>query len=570
MKNKNNRLAIVGLKTKQRYPWMSSCAAIVIIFYLLAKDLIHLIPTINLPDNLFSPTFQVTFSAIFMLILVFDIQRYIRRGKQIKKNTERLKQELNNIWLTKKTLQKKAHTYSGHADKLKLFISDKLLEFIEYDEKFLHFKNIAAEVRHNGVISYDIVKTALQLAQENAHNLQTDVEQSEVAHNTSTDQQTSSIYGSALDAMRYLWDLLDLSTADNIAMHIANYLIECEEHYYQIMLNQEQGNDLYQSVPYQPDFSALLAAKKTIAPFLAEHQEDDKGDFSNPLKTDINNKLRYQDDQFRIALNSDKNLLGNDNHIRLILENLLKNAQHFSHKVPYKQKSDRISLQLSESDGAITYSIYNRGPHVSDQDKDQIFQLGYSTRRVKEHHGKGLGLFFVNEIVKGYEGHIELNNITNVADTYSVRIEFENGEIITKVIQTNIENARPMVKNSQDEQLHKSLQWQYEQRIKTVEVSSTNSPETSIIDNLDEKIITTELDPCHPHLPLWSVEIQPKRGANKTHNVKFTPLDISGIAFNVTLPTANSRMEDDDSSFSEDFEQQVEALNLHFKELDDF
>ena len=99
--NKNNRIAIVGLTTKQRYPWLSSFAAIAIILYLLAKDLIHFIPTINLPEKVFSPSFQIAFSAIFILILLFDIQRYLRRGKQIKKNTERLKQELNNIWLPK-------------------------------------------------------------------------------------------------------------------------------------------------------------------------------------------------------------------------------------------------------------------------------------------------------------------------------------------------------------------------------------------------------------------------------------------------------------------------------------
>lgn len=565
MRNKQNHLAIAGLNTKQTYPWISSLAAIAMIVYLLAKDLIHLMPTIKLPEILFFPYVQVTFATIFMLILLFDIQRYRRSGKQIKQNTERLKQELNTIWLSKKQLQKKAHTYSGHADKLKLFISDKLLEFIEYDEKFLHFKNIAAEVRHNGVISYDIVKTALQQAQDSEQNKHNDTVPAEIDFN-STNPQSNDVYANALGAMRYLWDLLDLSTADNIALHIANYLIECEEHYYQIMLNQEQGNDLYQSVPYQPDFSALQIAKKTITPFLG----DLTAATNNGFKVGINGKLRYQDKQFRISLNSDKNLLGNDNHIRLILENLIKNAQHFSNKTPYKQKSDRISLQLSEKAGTVTYSVFNRGPHVSDQDKEQIFQLGYSTRRVKEHHGKGLGLFFVNEIVKGYEGRIEVNNIRNQADTYSLRIEFENGEIITKVIQTNVEDARPMVKDSQDEALSKSLQWQYEQPIKTLEVSSTNAAETSIINNINAKTITTVLDPSNPHLPLWSLEIQPKRGVNKTHNVQFTPLDINGIAFNVTLPTANARMEEDSLDLSDDFEQEVEALNSHFKEFEDF
>jgi len=99
---------------------------------------------------------------------------------------------VQELWESKKRLQLKAHTYSDHADKLKRFISDKLLEYIEYDEKFLHFKSIAAEVRHNGVISFDKVQTTLQRIEDEAD----------------TPKQVSDVRA-ARDAMRYLWDLLD-------------------------------------------------------------------------------------------------------------------------------------------------------------------------------------------------------------------------------------------------------------------------------------------------------------------------------------------------------------------------
>jgi hypothetical protein len=46
--------------------------------------------------------------------------------------------------------------------------------------------------------------------------------------------------------------------------------------------------------------------------------------------------FRY--DQFNIRVVSKRALLVNSNHVRWILENLLKNAQHFSCKVSFKQK----------------------------------------------------------------------------------------------------------------------------------------------------------------------------------------------------------------------------------------
>lgn len=564
MNIKDSRLRVEKINTRQSYPWMSSCSAVIVILYLLLKDLPQLWPSITtsdnvtIPDILFAQSFQLTVVLLFTLIMLFDLQRFMRSRKQIKQNTKRLKQELNDIWQSKKKLQQKAHTYSGHADKLKLFISDKLLEYIEYDEKFLHFKSIASEVRHNGVISYDIVKTALKIALNKEQTLADNTEQNAAEHEKNTE-----IYRHALDAMRYLWDLLDLSTADNIALHIANYLIECEEHYYQIMLNQEQGNKLYQEVPYQPDFSASIAAKHTLATFLEPRQENDT--FLSDEGTQ-----QHENKQFRITLETHKSLLGNENHLRLILENLLKNAQHFANKTPFKQKSDRISLQLTEGNGVVRYAIYNRGPHVSDEDKGQIFQLGYSTRRVKEHHGKGLGLFFVNEIVKGYEGRINVENINNEAETYSLRIALENGDVITKVIKTDTETVRPQVRESQQDQLHKSLQWQFKSPVISVEISSTSGTETHSFNNFNLTTITSLLDPGHPHRPFWSIEVQPKRGVNKTHNVQFTPLDINGVQFNITLPTADSRMEGDELSLEHDFDQEVEKLNENFKELDDF
>ena len=531
------------VKTQQNFPSLSALGSVLLISYLLVLVIKPEFEALNLLLASFpfvsKREFTISMAVVFGLLLIFDLQRFRRQKKQIKKNMDKLKQEVSDVWESKKHLQNKAHTYSGHADKLKLFISDKLLEYIEYDEKFLHFKGIAAEVRHNGVISYDIVTSLLAdlLKQPDSRN--------------------SAEAKKALEAMRYLWDLLDLSTADNIALHIANFLINAEEQHYQMMLEKNDGK--MSPAVIKADFSSFESVAATLVHLV---HEPDSIDMALVDSVNLTLPWSFQDDQFNIRVTSKQALLGNSNHVRLILENLLKNAQHFSRKVNFKQKTDRILLSVTEGSNQvggdsiasyIDFQVYNRGPQVLEEHKSKLFQLGYSTRRTREHHGKGLGLFFVNEIVKGYEGQLVLENINNQADSYSVRIGLKNGDVDTQIVNVIVKESRPCIDiNETNEQeggsKESSQRWQYSSAIESVEISSQRMNDTLRFSDEDgykksESFVQNNnlnnalLPPC------WSIDIQPKRGGNKTHNVVFNLLDISGVRFSIKLPTAQARLD---------------------------
>ena len=542
-----------SLKTVQNFPVVSGIFSIVIILYLVSlilaltvkidvnsmASLTELTAFYNQNPLLISPQFILSMLALYFLLLTWDVQRFIRMRKLVKRNSAKLRKEIDNVWESKKHLQNKAHTYSGHADKLKLFISDKLLEYIEYDEKFLHFKSIASEVRHNGVISYDIVTSLLTdmlKAEENEHSIEAQ---------------------KALEAMRYLWDLLDLSTADNIALHIANLLINAEEQSYQMMLEMKDGErgeeegeekeNKAAEVLMQTDFSCVDSVKSTLM-HLVHDAESFSDDGSECLP------WSFQDDQLKIRIASDQRLLGNANHVRLVLENLLKNAQHFSRKISSKQKSDRILLSviegpagLAEVPSYLEFQVYNRGPLILDEHKKKLFQLGYSTRRTREHHGKGLGLFFVNEIVKGYEGQLTLENINNQADRYSIRISLKNGDVDTQIVNVVVEDSRPYIEL--DEEKDSLQRWQYNSPIESIEVSSQKMHQTVRFSSeegsykVSENLIHQNEEGPILLPPCWSINIQPKRGGNKTHNVTFNALDIAGVRFSIKLPTAQARIE---------------------------
>jgi signal transduction histidine kinase len=552
------------VKTQQNFPFFSALAAVLLVAYLFAlvirAEYVVLDNVLTQFPFLSQAYFSISMLAIFGLLLMFDLQRFHRQKKQVKKNMDKLKQEVADVWESKKHLQNKAHTYSGHADKLKLFISDKLLEYIEYDEKFLHFKGIAAEVRHNGVISYDIVTSLLTelLKQENASN--------------------SAEAKKALEAMRYLWDLLDLSTADNIALHIANFLINAEEQYYQMML--EKDNDEPPAAIIKVDFSSAESVASTLVHLV---HEPEAIDMSLVNSVDLSLPWSFQDDQFNIRVVSKQTLLGNSNHVRLILENLLKNAQHFSRKVAFKQKTDRILLSVTEGPVAgggvdikssanasfIDFQVYNRGPQILDEHKAKLFQLGYSTRKTREHHGKGLGLFFVNEIVKGYEGHLLLENVNNHADNYSIRISLKSGDVDTQIVKVIVKDSRPYIELDDPDgrnEKESSQRWQYPAAIESIEISSQRMKETVRFSSDDEykksesfvqqhKLGEALLPPC------WSIDVQPKRGGNKTHNVIFNLLDISGVRFSIKLPTAQARLDGIEPDYT-DAAKQINPLGF--------
>lgn len=561
------------LKTTQRYPWLSSIFALLLITYLsglaLRGDYVEIASLFGVLNTDYSfvltSEFLISMICVFVLLLVFDVQRFKRQSEQVKINTDKLRREIEDLWESKKHLNHKAHTYSGHADKLKLFISDKLLEYIEYDEKFLHFKSIAAEVRHNGVISYDIVSSLLQkIIKDDSNNEQTD----KAGKNKEAAQQ-------GLDSMRYLWDLLDLSTADNIALHIANQLINAEEHHYQMMLekDREEDNDELTSI-IKADFSCQDSIHATLQHLVHEPSAIRSMDDNNGQKgSDV--LWQFQDEQFNIQVMTQQALLGNSNHVRLILENLLKNAQHFSRKVPFKQKTDRILLTLTEGDENefVEFQVYNRGPQVLEDNRQKLFQLGYSTRRTKEHHGKGLGLFFVNEIVKGYEGLLTLDNVQNQSDSYSIRIAFKGGAVETNIVNVEVIDQRAVIVGEQAT----TIRWQYSEAIESVEVSSNLMQETARFSSMDnnrdenkssdsgigskktsvykksesylqpQQLLNNQLIP-----PCWSLDIQAKRGSNKTHNVIFNILDIAGVRFSIKLPTAQARIDGIEPSWNSD------------------
>ncbi len=533
---------------KLDYPWLSAITGMLTAAYLYTASSSEMSGFYPLPPELLESPYRFLSLLVFAATIFFDSYRFHQRRQSFDQQVQHYEQRIKELLQGKNKLQHKVRKYSDHADKLKLFISDRLLEHIEYDEKFLHFRNIAAEVRHNGVICYDKVVSSLKQAMQTA------------------DSADTKQYHEALDSMAYLWVLLDLSTTDNIALYIANKLYEYEEQYYQQLLAGDG-----EASPYSPTFPARNAICKAVRGFIG----------TGPLPDAYGDDTvwRYDDDRFHIELHASGELLGDENYLVLLTENLINNALFYSGKKRQKNPHARVAIRLSDDGDRIRLSIYNRGPEIPAETKDKIFQLGYSTKRAREisgsnreNTGKGLGLYFVNEIAKGYESTVQVENIHNREDAYVIRIEFDNGKKLTEIIHTQLdENHLPRCRapqeNAGSERTLASMEYRFAEIITSIEITSQATQKTWSVEPPGNGGTTLFLDPQNPDHPRWCLEVTPLKTRQK---LVFKPLDIGGVQFTLSIPSAKSRLDPDYHDMDDDELDDTENLDQKFENVSQY
>lgn len=500
-------------KAKLHFPWLQTAMAAGTIIVLLKSahtGSIGFETVDNVAETLYLHT---TLVIVFACTVVYELLQFRQRRKDFDQQVVGYEEQIAKLVHLKTRLQRKAQKHAGHADKLKQFITGKILEYIEYDEKFLHFKNIAAEVRHNGVICFDKVTSTLR-----AQLLNT-------AHPTE-----KAALNDALEKMIYLWDLLDLSTTDNVAMYVANKIYESEEQYFRLALTH---TDSQQALT--PAFSTRRAVIKGLQVFVPDR---------SPPLTEIIDRSRpivHLDDVFHIALEDAGKLLGNDNYIALVVENLVNNALYYFNSRKYGNKYSRVAvtLRLNESDAELT--VYGCGPPIDKVQGEQIYQLGFSTKKSKGNNGKGLGLYFVKQIVTGYEGDIHYDNILNADETFVLRIETTDGNTTSDIIRVTCdEDGKPLCQKNETDAPHAEIALRMDVAIRSIEVAVQSSRQTYTIDDLESTERRTFLDPANPLIPRWVLEAHSSLAHGK---ITFRPLDVRGVQFVLRFPTAESRLD---------------------------
>ena len=126
-------------------------------------------------------------------------------------------------------------------------------------------------------------------------------------------------------------------------------------------------------------------------------------DLSDLVKDVVKNfEARYPERDVIKSIVNDIDMHGDATLLKLLLSNLLENANKYS------PKAKVIGLNLSRNSSSINLEVSDEGSGIPDEEKNEVFQKFYrigneETRRTQ---GTGLGLYICQKIVKDHGGEI--------------------------------------------------------------------------------------------------------------------------------------------------------------------
>lgn len=96
-------------------------------------------------------------------------------------------------------------------------------------------------------------------------------------------------------------------------------------------------------------------------------------------------------------------IFASENHLKKVLNNLLKNA------IVYSNKNGEINIGIRDGGAEISIIIEDEGEGISEEDREFIFEEFYRGKNV-ETRGVGLGLSVVKKIVEAHQGKISVES----------------------------------------------------------------------------------------------------------------------------------------------------------------
>ncbi len=114
------------------------------------------------------------------------------------------------------------------------------------------------------------------------------------------------------------------------------------------------------------------------------------------------------------------NFYGDKVHFTNVLYNLLDNATKYCKEVP------QIEITTTNNEKGIFIVVKDYGKGMSKEQTKQIFDKFYRvpTGSVHDVKGFGLGLYYVNEIVKAHQGNIKVESELNIGSTFTIYVPF--------------------------------------------------------------------------------------------------------------------------------------------------
>ena len=129
----------------------------------------------------------------------------------------------------------------------------------------------------------------------------------------------------------------------------------------------------------------------------------DELDFSGLVKDAVKSfETRYPERSLQTLIEEDIEIQGDAMLLKLLLSNLLENANKYS------PKGKPIELQLVQKEKQIILQVTDEGNGIPEEEKSAVFEKFYriGNEQTRKTQGTGLGLFICQKIVKDHGGNI--------------------------------------------------------------------------------------------------------------------------------------------------------------------
>jgi signal transduction histidine kinase len=135
----------------------------------------------------------------------------------------------------------------------------------------------------------------------------------------------------------------------------------------------------------------------------AYHFSKDELDFSGLIKDGVKAfAARYPDRAIKSSIQEDIDVSGDAMLLKLLLSNLLENANKYS------PKDKSIELHLDQKENEILLQVIDQGSGIPEEEKKAVFKKFYriGNEQTRKAQGTGLGLYICQRIVKDHGGNI--------------------------------------------------------------------------------------------------------------------------------------------------------------------
>lgn len=136
--------------------------------------------------------------------------------------------------------------------------------------------------------------------------------------------------------------------------------------------------------------------------------------------TNVSKAIQLAYPQANIILDTQGQVNGSWDALRMdqMMTNLITNAIH------HGKDGGNIKVKLYNKENSAYFIIHNEGPVIPETLKDKIFENNFSKSNSSQNNERnfGLGLFIVNEIVKGHRGKIYLKSLEGEGTTFKITL----------------------------------------------------------------------------------------------------------------------------------------------------